>query len=143
MQVVTLALAGCAAVLIATAPVLAQKPPVHEHPSAAVNADAPAPGMAAKCHALMDEHEKATADANSVDRRLDRLIATMTAASGTEKMAATTEVIAELVSQHRTMRDAAMRSRQSMMSHMMEHMQAGKQSMATCPMMKQMDQVKP
>jgi hypothetical protein len=41
------------------------------------------------------------------------------------------------VTQRRTMRDGMMKMQEDMMSHMMEHMQAGKESMAMCPMMKQ------
>jgi hypothetical protein len=36
------------------------------------------------------------------------------------------------------MRDTMMKAQQGMMSHMMEHMQAGPASMAACPMMKPM-----
>jgi hypothetical protein len=36
------------------------------------------------------------------------------------------------------MRDGMMKMQHGMMGHMMEHMQAGKDSMAMCPMMKQM-----
>ena len=35
------------------------------------------------------------------------------------------------------MRDGMMKMQEGMMSHMMEHMQAGTASMAMCPMMKQ------
>ena len=48
----------------------------------------------------------------------------------------------EKVTQDRTMRDAAMKMQHEMMGHMMEHMQAGKDSMASCPMMKQMGGMK-
>ena len=36
-----------------------------------------------------------------------------------------------------------MKMQEGMMSHMMEHMQAGKESMASCPMMKPMGSMKP
>ena len=36
-----------------------------------------------------------------------------------------------------------MKMQDGMMSHMMEHMQAGKDSMASCPMMKSMGDKKP
>jgi hypothetical protein len=35
-----------------------------------------------------------------------------------------------------------MKMQQDMMGHMMEHMQAGKDSMASCPMMKKMGDMK-
>jgi hypothetical protein len=46
------------------------------------------------------------------------------------------------VTQRRTMRDGAMKMQHGMMGHMMEHMQAGKDSVAICPMMKQMGDMK-
>jgi acyl CoA:acetate/3-ketoacid CoA transferase alpha subunit len=59
-----------------------------------------------------------------------------------EKTAATANVVSEMVTQHRTMRDGMMKMQEGMMSHMMEHMQAGAASMAMCPMMKQMGDMK-
>ncbi len=53
----------------------------------------------------------------------------MNTTAGMERMAATANVVAEMVTQRRTMRDG-------MMSHMM-HMQAGSGSMAMGPTMKQ------
>ena len=66
----------------------------------------------------------------------------MNAASGMAKADATTVVVSEMVTQQRTMRDSKMKMDQDMMAHMMEHMQAGKDSMAACPMMKQMGGMK-
>ena len=51
-------------------------------------------------------------------------------------------VVTEMVTQRRTMQAGMMKMQESMMGHMMEHMQAGKESMATCPMMKQMGGMK-
>ena len=98
--------------------------------------------MDAKCQAMMAEHEKMMADMKAADQRLDDLVATMNTASGTEKMAATATVVTEKVTQDRTMRDGMMKMQHDMMGHMMEHMQAGKESMASCPMMKQMGSMK-
>ena len=39
--------------------------------------------------------------------------------------------------ERRTMRDGMIKMQEGMMSHMMEHMQAGTGSMAMCPMMNQ------
>lgn len=47
------------------------------------------------------------------------------------------------VAQSRTVHEGMMKMQQGMMSHMMEHMQEGKDSMAMCPMMKQMGAMKP
>ena len=98
--------------------------------------------MAAKCQAMMAEHEKMMADMKAADQRLDGLVTTMNTASGAEKMAAIATVVTEMVTQERTRRDGMMKMQHVMMSHMMEHMQAGNESMAGCPMMKQMSSMK-
>ncbi len=101
-----------------------------------------AAGMAAKCQAMMADQEKMMAEMKAADQRLDDLVARMNAASGTEKADATAAVVNEMVTQRRTMRDAMMKMQHGMMAHTMEHMQAGKDSMAMCPMMKQMGGMK-
>jgi hypothetical protein len=106
-------------------------------PHAAMDAD-----MAAKCQAMMADHEKMMADMKAADQRLDDLVVKMNAASGTEKTNAIAAVVNEMVSQRRTMRDGMMKMQQGMMAHMAEHMQAGKGAMAMCPMMKQMGGMK-
>jgi len=73
---------------------------------------------------------------------MDGLIATMNTASAPEKPVATAAVVTEMVTQDRAMRDGMMKMHEDMMGHMMEHMQAGKDSMAGCPMMKQMGSMK-
>jgi hypothetical protein len=78
----------------------------------------------------------------AADQRLDDLVGKMNAASGTDKADATAAVVNEMVTQRRTMRDGMMKMQQGMMAHMMGHMQAGKDSMAMCPMMKQMGGMK-
>jgi hypothetical protein len=52
-------------------------------------------------------------------------------------MAATANVVTEMVTERWTMRDGMMNMQDGMMSHTMEHMQAGTGSMAMCPMMTQ------
>ena len=140
-RIVTAIVAGCTAVVISAVPgIAAQTPTAHKH--AAIAKAKPTPAMEAKCQAMMAEHEKMMADMKAADHRLDDLVATMNAASGTEKMAATATAVTEKVTQDRTMRDGMMKMQQDMMGHMMEHMQAGKESMASCPMMKQMSGTK-
>ena len=91
--------------------------------------------MAAKDHAMMAEHAKMMADMKAADQRLTDLVTRMNSAAGAEKTTATAAVVTEMVAQSRTMREG-------MMPHMMEHMQEGKDSMAMCPMMKQMGDMK-
>jgi hypothetical protein len=130
----------CAALLL-TAPVsgaVTLQDPAHAHPAGAKAQDA----MAA-CKAVMADREQMMADMKAADQRLDSLVAKMNAASGQEKVDAMAAVVTEMVAQRTAMRDGMMKMHQGMMSHMMEHMHAGKESMAMCPMMKHMGGMKP
>ncbi len=140
-KIVSAMVAGCAAVVISAVPGLAAQAPHEVHHAAAAKVK-PATAMDAKCQDMMAGHEKMMADMKAADQRLDGLVATMNTASGAEKMAATATVVTEKVTQDRTMREAAMKMQHEMMGHMMEHMQAGKDSMASCPMMNQMGGMK-
>ena len=139
--IATVVMVGCVAVVVSAAPgFAAQKPAVHEHPAGATAK--PAAAMDAKCQAMMAEHQKMMADMTVADQRLDALVATMNTASDEQKGIATAAVVTEMASAGRMMRDAKAKMDQDMMSHMMEHMQAGKDSMASCPMMKPMSDMK-
>ena len=136
-QIVMAALVGGMAVVISANSGLAgQASPAHQHPAA--EKATPSSGMAAKCQAMMADQEKMMADMKAADLRLDDLVGKMNAASGTEKAAATAAVVNEMVTQRRSMQDGMMKRQQGMMAHMMGHMNAGKDSLAMCPMMKQM-----
>ena len=133
---------GCAAVVVAAMPGLAgQAPHATTKTKDKVHASMPA-DMTARCQAMMADQEKMTAEMKAADQRLDDLVAKMNAAAGTEKADATAAVVNEMVAQRRAMRDGMMKMQHGMMGHMMEHMQAGKDSMAQCPMMKQMGGMK-
>ena len=106
--------AGCAAILMSAAPGLAgQTPQDHQHATA--DTAKPSSGMEAKCQAMMAEKEKMMADMKAADQRLDALVATMNAASGMDKTAATAAVVSEMVTQRRTMRDGMMKIQENMM----------------------------
>ena len=100
--------AGCAAVAISAAPGLAAQAAHEAHHAPAAKAK-PAPAMAAKCQAMMTEHEKMMADMKAANQRLDDLVATMNTASGAEKMTATAAVVTEMVTQDRTRQDGMMK----------------------------------
>lgn len=137
-RIVTAMIVGCAAIVIsAAAPKVAAQMPQMPKPATADKMK-PSTGMEAKCQAMMAEHEKMMADMKVADQRIDALVTKMNAAAGMEKTAATATVVTEMVTQHRTMRDGMMKMNEDMMRHMMEHMQAGMDSMAMCPMMKKM-----
>ena len=144
-RLVSVTAVACAAVVISATPGLAGQMPqgtghaamAQAKPQAGMPAD-----MAARCQAMMAGQEKMMAETKAADARLDDLVVKMNAASGMEKASATAAVVSELVLQRRTMRDGMMKMQHGMMGHMMEHAQAGKDSMAMCPMMKQMGGVK-
>ncbi len=141
-KIVTAVAVSCAALAIVASPGLAaQAKPEHQHP--ATDQAKPATGMAAKDHAMMAEREKMMAEMKAADQRLDGLVATMNAAPGADKTTATAVVVTTMIEQQRTMRAGMMKMQEGMMAHMMEHMQAGKDSMAMCPMMKPMGGMKP
>jgi hypothetical protein len=134
-RIVTTMAAGCAAVVMSAVLGLAAPAPKAQQQPAAGKAT-PASGVAAKCQAMMAEREKMMADMKAADQRLDELVATMNSASETEKAAATAAVVTEMVAQRRTMRDGMMKMQHGMLGHITEHNQAGRDSMATCPMMR-------
>lgn len=107
--------------------------PQHQHQQTPAT---PPADMAARCKAVMAEHEKMMAELKAADQRLDDLVTKMNAASGEAKVDATAATVTEMVTQRQTMRDRMMTMHGNLMGHMMEHMQAGPQSMAMCPMMK-------
>lgn len=139
-SIVTAVMAGCAAVVISASPALAAQ--AHDPQHAAADKAKPASGMAAKDHAMMAEHAKMMADMKAADQRLTDLVTRMNSASGAEKTSATAAVVTEMVAQNRAMHAGMMKMQQGMMPHMMEHMQEGKDSMAMCPMMKPMGEMK-
>ena len=139
-SIVTAVMAGCVAVVISAAPGFAAQ--MHKPQHAAADQAKPASGMAAKDHAMMAEHEKMMVDMKAADQRLTDLVTRMNSVSGLEKTTATAAVVTEMVAQSRTMRASMMKMQQGMMPHMMAHMQEGKDSMAMCPMMKPMGEMK-
>jgi CO dehydrogenase/acetyl-CoA synthase epsilon subunit len=137
-RIVSAVMGGLAALIMLAVPALAAQTP-HDPQHATTDKAKPASDMTAKCQAMMAEREQMMAGMKAADQRLDDLVVKMNAASGMEKMTATAAVVTEMVSDRRTMRDGTMKMQHDMMAHMMEHMQAGKDSMAMCPMMKQMN----
>ena len=135
----------CALTLLVT-PVMAQTPPQqqqppktppaqqeHQHPPDQAGGD-----MAARCQAMMKDHDKMMADMKAADQKLDPLVAKMNAATGQAKTDATAATVTELVAQRKQRHEMMMKMQHGAMTHMMEHMQAGPQSMSNCPMMKGM-----
>ena len=127
--------ACCAVLVVSAMPRLAGQMPLWPQQAAAAK---PHPALDAKCQALMADHEKMMADMKLADQRIADLTARMNAASGTAKTDAVAAVVMEMVAQHQAMRDAMMKMHDETTAHMMEHVQAGRDSLAMCPMTKQM-----
>lgn len=130
-----------ALLLGSAAPRAQQTPPAQQHQHQAAD-PAKQGDMAAKCQAMMEKHQQMMADMKAADERLDTLVATMESAAGQAKVDATAAVVAELVTQRKSMHERMMSMHQGTMGHMADHMQAGPGSMASCPMMKGMGEMK-
>jgi hypothetical protein len=97
------------------------------------------PDMAKKCQAIMADRDKMTADMKAADQKLDGLVTKMNSATASARPEATAIVVTEIVAQRQAMHAGMMKMHQGMMTHMMEHMAEGKDSMTMCPMMKHKD----
>lgn len=96
---------------------------------------------------MMAHHKQMMAKTEAADTRLDELVKTMNAATGSKKTNAIAAVINELVTQRKQMREDMMAMQPEMMKHMMAHTEAGamkgmEDSTAKCPMMKTMPPAK-
>jgi hypothetical protein len=133
--------ASCAAVVISVTPGLAGQMPQGAGHAAMAQAK-PDAGMAAKCQAMMADREKMMTEMKAADQRLDDLVSKMNGAPNMAKADAIAAVVNEMITQRRAMQGVMMKMQHGMMAHMMEHMQAGKDSMAMCSMMKPMGGMK-
>ena len=134
------------ALVVAPAALQAQQPSTsqpHQHPPADKSMSQVqdimkprAQDMMAKCKAAAATHEKMMVEMKAADQRLDAAVAKMTGATGQAKVDATAAAVSEIVAQRKTMRETMMKMHHEMMGHMAEHIQAGTESMAMCPMMR-------
>lgn len=94
--------------------------------------------MMARCHEMMQKRAQRMADIKALDEKLDGLVATMNAATGSDKVEAIAAVVNEMAAQRKVLQEKRSAMQAGMMQHMMEHMQMGKQSLMMCPMMQAM-----
>jgi hypothetical protein len=123
--------------LMAVAALGAQTPPMPEPMTNQMMKMSP--DMAKKCQAIMADRDKMTADMKAADQKLDGLVTKMNSATASARPEATAIVVTEIVAQRQAMHAGMMKMHQGMMTHMMEHMAEGKDSMTMCPMMKHKD----
>lgn len=147
MKTIRLSLLIAAGIVLATS-LVAQTPPHSQpHPSQKAGSQKPQSQnrssatkqqMMAHCRGMMDKHKQMQADMKAMDKKLDGLVATMNAATGTKKVEATAAVVNAMVAQRKATHEKMSAMQTGMMGHMMEHMQMGKDSMSMCPMMQKM-----
>ncbi|MEO7797378.1 MAG: hypothetical protein ABIY47_06590 [Opitutaceae bacterium] len=94
--------------------------------------------MMDSCNEMMQAKQKMTEEMKAQDAELAELVAGMNSAPEAKKMALTAKVVTRMVEQQSAMNAKHEAMQAKMMQHMMEHMEMGKESMAQCPMMKDM-----
>jgi hypothetical protein len=97
-------------------------------------------GMMDRCQAMMERKQKIMSEMKAQDEALTEAVARMNAATGGEKSAQLAAIVTTLAGQRAARRTGMAKLQEEMMGHMMDHMQAGKESMMDCPMMKDADE---
>ena len=94
--------------------------------------------MMESCQTMKEKKQEMMADLKAQDAKLIEAVARMNSATGDQKMTLMAALITSLVEQRTAMHRRTAKMQEEMMTHMMEHMQMGKESMTQCPMMKEM-----
>jgi predicted RNase H-like nuclease (RuvC/YqgF family) len=92
-------------------------------------------GMTKSCQEMMQEHQQMMSEVQQQDKDLQAKVSAMNSASGDKKIQAMADVINTLATQRQERSTRMQQMQADMMTHMAEHMRAGGQSMANCPMM--------
>jgi hypothetical protein len=95
--------------------------------------------MAACCQEMKELKQKVAAEMKAQDLELNALVAKVNRASEDKKVEKITTALTVMLEQRTTMNACMLDMQEQMMTHMMKHMQMGKESMAQCPMMKRMN----
>jgi hypothetical protein len=104
-------------------------------PGTAQSAD-PAEGkMLEQCRAMKVQKQKMHTDMQSQSDQLSRQLETMNRAPREEKLELLSSVVTEMVEQQTTMNARKAKMDDEMMKHLLQHMQAGKESLAQCPLL--------
>ena len=123
-------------VLAVWSPVQAQSaaPPEVKHPMEAT--------MMERCQEMKQQKQKMMADMKAQDDQLMEQVADMNRAPHDKKIGLMAAVLTHMAEQRIAMDAQKAKMDEEMMQHMMQHMQMGKDSMAQCPMMKDMKGMK-
>jgi hypothetical protein len=96
--------------------------------------------MAEHCKDMMKQKKTMAAEMKADDDALATQVSSMNSAPQADKLALLAAVVTKMSDQRVAMNASHAKMEESMMTHMMEHMQQGPTSMAGCPMMKSMDE---
>jgi hypothetical protein len=92
--------------------------------------------MMEHCQEMKDQKQKMKEDMKAQDAQLTEQLADMNRAPKDKKVGLMASALTGMVQQRITMDARKAKMEDEMMQHMMQHMQMGKESMAQCPMMK-------
>jgi hypothetical protein len=94
--------------------------------------------MMERCEEMKEQKQKMKEDMKVQDAQLTEQLAEMNRAPKDKKVGLMATALTGMVQQRITMDARKAKMEEEMMQHMMQHMQMGKESMAQCPMMKDM-----
>lgn len=95
--------------------------------------------MMEQCQEMKEHKQKMKEEMKAQDAELTNQISKMNLSPKDKKMDLMAAVLTQMVEQRIAMDARKAKMEEKMMKHMMQHMQMGKESMAQCPMMKDMD----
>ncbi len=98
--------------------------------------------MMKDCQEMKEQKEKMKKDMKAQDAKLTEQLAAMNRAPKDKKVDLMAAFLTNMVEQRIAMDARKAQMEDEMMKHMMQHMQMGKESMAQCPMMKDMEDTK-
>lgn len=94
--------------------------------------------MMERCQEMQGQKQKMMAEMKTQDAELTAQVAEMNSAPADKKVALIAAVVTLLVEQRTAMHARLETIQGEMMPHMIQHMKMGRESMANCPMMKDM-----
>jgi len=92
------------------------------------------------CKEMMAQKQKMKEDMKAQDAQLTEQVSRMNNAPENRKMNLMAAIVTHMAEQRISMDARKAKMEEEMMKHMMQHMQMGKESMAQCPMMKEMQE---
>ena len=91
--------------------------------------------MMAVCQEVKEQKQKMAAEMKAQDAELATRVAEMNSAPESNQLRLLAAIVTHMAEQRATMNVKMAKMEEEMMKHMMQHMEAGKESMAKCPMM--------